>query len=174
MHFRLYHSVVSNCQVSHNCCLLQYSLELWPLDFLHIHNRELFDLHQNQIWIQMIESSIVIHHLNMIWTMYCGNVVKHSICNSVRRNSEGKSSILISTMPCWPSALKRQSQQDAQAAILACDWWRLWDVSWQSKASSCSMELPIKFEMQFHMTDQSTSGCNSTLNIVTQGSVEQQ
>ena len=42
----LYHSVVSNCQANHNCCLLQYTLDLWSLDFLHIYDRALFDLHQ--------------------------------------------------------------------------------------------------------------------------------
>ncbi len=119
-------------------------------------------------------SSIVIYHLNMIWPIYCGNVVKHSFCNSVRRNSDGKSFIFISTFPCWPSALKKCSQQDAQAAILVCDWSRLLNVSWQSIASSCPMGLPIKFEMWFYMTDPSTSGCNLSLNIATQGSVEQQ
>ena len=36
------------------------------------------------------------------------------------------------------------------------------------------MGLLIKFEMQFHMTDSSTSGCNLSLNIATQGSDEQQ
>jgi hypothetical protein len=46
MHSGLYHSAVSNCQVNHNRCLLQYSLDFWELDFLHIHNRALFDLHQ--------------------------------------------------------------------------------------------------------------------------------
>jgi hypothetical protein len=46
MRSRLYHSVVSYCHVDHNCCLLQYSLHLWSLDFLHIHNRALFDLHR--------------------------------------------------------------------------------------------------------------------------------
>jgi hypothetical protein len=48
MHSGLYHSVVLNCQVNHNPCLLQYSCNLWSLDFLHIHNRALFDLHQTQ------------------------------------------------------------------------------------------------------------------------------
>ncbi len=43
---RLYHSAVSNCQVNHNRCLLRYSLDLWSLDFLHIHDRALFDWHQ--------------------------------------------------------------------------------------------------------------------------------
>ncbi len=42
----LYHSVVSNCQVDHNHCLLQYSLGLWSFNFLHIRSRALFDLHQ--------------------------------------------------------------------------------------------------------------------------------
>ncbi len=46
MHSGLYHSVVSNCHVNHNCYPLQYSLDFWSLDFLHIHNRALFDLHQ--------------------------------------------------------------------------------------------------------------------------------
>ncbi len=46
MHSGLYHSVVSNCQVNHYCYPLQYSLDLWSLDFLHIHDRALFDLHQ--------------------------------------------------------------------------------------------------------------------------------
>ncbi len=46
MHSRLYHSAVLNYQVDHNRCLLQYSLDLWSLDFLHIHDRALFDLHQ--------------------------------------------------------------------------------------------------------------------------------
>ncbi len=46
MHSGLYHSVVSNCQVDHSRCLLQYSLDLWSLDFLHIHDRTVFDLHQ--------------------------------------------------------------------------------------------------------------------------------
>jgi hypothetical protein len=36
------------------------------------------------------------------------------------------------------------------------------------------MGLPIKFEMQSHMTDVSTSDFNSPLNIAAQGSVEQQ
>jgi hypothetical protein len=36
----------SNYHVDHNCCLLQYSLDLWSLDFLHIHDRALFDLYQ--------------------------------------------------------------------------------------------------------------------------------
>ncbi len=106
--------------------------------------------------------------------MYCGNVAERSFCESVRRNSDGKSSIFISTIPCLPSALKRHSQQDAQAAILACDWSRLLYVSWQSIASSSPMGLPIKFEMQFHVTGPSTSGCYLSLNIAMQGSVEQQ
>ncbi len=46
MHSRLYHSVVSNCQVNHNRYPLQYSLDLWSLIFLHIHDRALFDLHR--------------------------------------------------------------------------------------------------------------------------------
>jgi hypothetical protein len=46
MHSGLYHSKVSSCQVDHNLCLLQYSLDLWSLDFLHIHDRAVFDLHQ--------------------------------------------------------------------------------------------------------------------------------
>ncbi len=49
MHPRLCHSVVLLCQVDHNRCLLQYSLDLWSLDLLHIHNRALFDLHQTPI-----------------------------------------------------------------------------------------------------------------------------
>ncbi len=82
-------------------------------------------------------------------------------------NSDGKSLIFISTILCWPSTLKRRSQQDAQAAILACDCSRLLNASWQSIVSSCPMGLPIKFEMQFHMTDPSKSGCNLSLNIAT-------
>jgi hypothetical protein len=46
MHSGLYHSAVSNCQVNHNPCLLQYSLDLWSMDSLHIHDRALFDSHQ--------------------------------------------------------------------------------------------------------------------------------
>ncbi len=46
MHSGLCHSAVSNHQVDHNCCLLQFSLGLWSLDSLHIHDRALFDLHQ--------------------------------------------------------------------------------------------------------------------------------
>ncbi len=109
MHSGLYHSVVSNCQVHHNCCLLQYSPDLWSLDFLHIQDRALFDLHQTP----NLDLNDRKFHCDPpleydFWTMYCGNVVKCSICNSVRRNSEGKSSIFFSTIPCWPSALKRQ------------------------------------------------------------------
>jgi hypothetical protein len=46
MHSGLYHSAVSKCQVDHNRCLLQYSLDLWSLDSLHIHDRALSDWHQ--------------------------------------------------------------------------------------------------------------------------------
>ncbi len=46
MHSGLYHSVVINIQVDHNRCLLKYSLDFWSSDFLHIHDRALFDLHQ--------------------------------------------------------------------------------------------------------------------------------
>ncbi len=46
MHSGLYHSVVSNCQVNHNCCPLQYSIDCWSLDFLHIHDRAVVHLHQ--------------------------------------------------------------------------------------------------------------------------------
>ena len=138
----LYHSVVSNCQVDHNCYLLQYSLDLWSLDFLHIQDRALFDLHQTR----NLDSNDKKFHCDLttwiwFWTRSCGNVVKHSICDSVRRSSEGKSSIFILTIPCWPSTLKRCSQQDAQAAILGCDWSRLLNVSWQSITSSCLMGL---------------------------------
>ncbi len=35
-------------QVDHNRCLLQYSFDLWSLDFLHIHDRALFELHQTK------------------------------------------------------------------------------------------------------------------------------
>ncbi len=175
MHYRLYHSAVSNCQVDHNCCLLQYSLGLWSLDFLPIHNRALFDWHRTP----NLDSNDSKLHCDSplgydFCTMYCGNAVMHSIWDSVRRNSDGKSSIFISTISWWQSTLKRRSQQDAQAAILACDWSRLLNVSWQSMASSHLMRLPIKFEMQFHTTDLSTSGCNLSLNIATRGSVEQQ
>ncbi len=154
MHSRLYHSVVSNCQVDHNHYLLQYSLDLWIFCTYMTEHYLIYIKHQ--IWIQMIESSIVIHHLNMIWTMYCGNAVKCSFCDYVRRFSDGKSLIFISTISCWLFTLKRHSEQNAQAAILACDWSRLLNVSWHSIASSCPMGLPIKFEMQFHMTDPST------------------
>ncbi len=46
MHSGLNHSVVSNCQVDHNHCLLRYSLDLWSLDSLCIHNKALFDWHR--------------------------------------------------------------------------------------------------------------------------------
>jgi hypothetical protein len=46
MHSGLYHSAVLNWQANHNRCLVQYSLDIWSLDFLHIHDRTLFDLHQ--------------------------------------------------------------------------------------------------------------------------------
>jgi hypothetical protein len=49
MHSGLYHSVVLNIQINHNCYPLQYSLHLWSLHYLHIHNRALFDLHQTPI-----------------------------------------------------------------------------------------------------------------------------
>ncbi len=175
MHSRLYHSAVSNCQVSHNCCLLQYSLDLRSLDFLHIQNRALFDLHQTPNLYsneRKFHCDLPLEYDFEKFTV--SNVVMWSICDSVKRNSDGKSSIFISIIPCWPSALKRRSQQDAQAAILACDWSRLLNVSWQSIASSCPMGLPIKYEKQFHVTDLSTSGCNLSLNIATRGSVEQQ
>ncbi len=93
MHSRLYHSVVSNCQVNHNRCLLQYSLDLWSLDFLHIHDRAVFDLHQTP----NLDSNDRKFHcdspLEYDFEMYCGNLVKRSFCDSVRRNSDGKSSI---------------------------------------------------------------------------------
>jgi hypothetical protein len=53
MHSGLYNSAVSNYQVNHNHCLLQYSLDLWSLDFLHIHDRALFDLH----WTPNLDSN---------------------------------------------------------------------------------------------------------------------
>ncbi len=53
MHSGLYHSAVSNCQVNHNHSLLQYSLDLWSLDFLHIHYRALFGWH----WIPNLDSN---------------------------------------------------------------------------------------------------------------------
>ncbi len=125
----LYHSAVSNCQVDHNCCLLQYFLIFghWIL-CTYMTEHYLIDI-EHQIWIQMIVSSIVIHHLDMILNNVLWQCCQGSLCDSVRRNSDGKSSIFISITLCLPSALKRCSQQDAQAAILACDWSRLLNVS---------------------------------------------
>ncbi len=61
MHSGLYHSVVSNHQVDHNRCLLQYSLSLWSLDSLHIHDRALFDLH----WTPNLDSNDIKFHCDL-------------------------------------------------------------------------------------------------------------
>ncbi len=174
MHSGLDYSVVSNCQVDHNRCLLQYSLGLWWLDSLHIHDRALFDWHQTP---NLDSNDSKFHYDSPLGYDFeqCTVAMQSSVLFMILLEGTLTANHQFSSQQNLVDHLhlKRHSQQDAQAAILACDWSRLLNVSWQSITSSCPMRLPIKFEMRFHVTDPSTSGCNSSLNIATRGSVEQ-
>ena len=50
---------------------------------------------KHQIWIEMIKIDTMFNRLNMVFDMFYGNYCSRSICLSVRRNTDGKSSIFM-------------------------------------------------------------------------------
>ncbi len=126
----LYHSVVSNCQINHNHCLLQYFLDLWSLDFLHIHDRALFDLHQTP---NLYSNDRKFHCDSTLEYDFeeCTVAIKSNVLSVILLEGTLMANHLFSSQQILVDHLhsKRRSQQDAQAVVLACDWSRLLNVS---------------------------------------------
>ena len=122
------------------------------------------------------DSSIVSCFSTWTWSspMLYGNEFSRLTCLSVRRNFDGKSSIFIWTIAVGPSELNKCSQQDAHAAILACDQSRVLKVCWQSTASFCPIGSPIKSEMQSQVAELSILVPTPSFHINALGSTEQQ
>ncbi len=175
MHSGLYHSAVSNCQVDHNRCLLRYSLDLWSLDSLHIHNRALFDWHQTP----NLDSNDGKFHCDspLVYDFeQCTVAMLPSVLSANLSEGTLMANHLLSSQQFLVYHLHSKGIHNKihRQRFLHVIGQGCWMSLWQSITSSCPIGLLIKFEMQFHTTDLSTSGCNSSLNIAMRGSVKQQ
>ncbi len=97
-----------------------------PLVFFHrwiscTDRTEHYFIHvKDQIWIQMIESSIVSNHINMVFNNFSWQWCQSLYLQFHEKECQGQSIYFHLSSSSWPSELNSCSQQDAQVEIFEC------------------------------------------------------